>query len=40
MPTAEKELIQYTQELYSRAILASEESMDIIKKGEEYIEKQ
>ncbi len=38
MPTAEKELIQYTQELYSRAILASEESIDIIKKGEEYIE--
>lgn len=38
MPTAEKELIQYTQELYSRAILASEESIDIIKKGEKYIE--
>jgi trimethylamine--corrinoid protein Co-methyltransferase len=38
MPTAEKELIQYTQDLYSRAILASEESIDIIKKGEEYIE--
>ena len=38
MPTADKELIQYTQELYSRAILASEENIDIIKKGEEYIE--
>jgi len=38
MPTAEKELMQYTQDLYSRAILASEESIDIIKKGEEYIE--
>jgi trimethylamine--corrinoid protein Co-methyltransferase len=38
MPTAEKELIQYTQDLYSRAILASEESNDIIKKGEEHIE--
>ena len=38
MPTAEKELIQYTQDLYSKAILASEESIDIIKKGEEYIE--
>jgi len=38
MPTAEKELIQYTQDLYSRAILASEESIDIIKEGEDYIE--
>ena len=38
MPTAEKELIQYTQELYSRSISASEENIDIIKKGEEYIE--
>ena len=38
MPTAEKELTQYTQELYSRSISASEESIDIIKKGEEYIE--
>jgi trimethylamine--corrinoid protein Co-methyltransferase len=40
MPTAEKELIQFTQELYSRAIAASEENADIIKKGEEYIESQ
>ena len=38
MPTAENELIQYTQDLYSKAILASEENADIIKKGEEYIE--
>ena len=38
MPTAEKELIQYTQNLYSRAREASKENNDIIKKGEEYIE--
>jgi len=38
MPTAEKELIQHTKDLYSRAREASEESIDIIKKGEEYIE--
>ncbi len=38
MPSAEKELIQFTQDLYSRAIKASEENVDIIKKGEEYIE--
>lgn len=38
IPSTEKELIDYTQELYSRAIKASEERMDFIKKGEEYIE--
>jgi len=38
MLSAEKELIDYTQDLFARAILASEESTDIIKKGEEYIE--
>ena len=38
MPRAENDLIQYTQDLYSKAILASEENADIIKKGEEYIE--
>ena len=38
MPTVENELIQYTQDLYSKAILASEENADTIKKGEEYIE--
>ncbi len=37
MPTAEKELIEYTQTLYARAIKESEESIDIIKKGEEFI---
>jgi len=39
-PSAEKELIEYTHELYSRAVKASEESIDIRKKGEEYIESQ
>jgi trimethylamine--corrinoid protein Co-methyltransferase len=37
MPAAEKELIEYTQALYSRAIKESEDSTDIIKKGEEFI---
>mgnify|MGYP001816163422 CR=1 FL=1 len=36
-PTAEEELIEYTQDLYSRAIKESQDSLDIIKKGEEYI---
>ena len=36
-PTAEEELIEYTQDLYSRAIKESQDSIDIIKKGEEYI---
>jgi trimethylamine--corrinoid protein Co-methyltransferase len=38
MPTAKEELIQYTQELYARAVKASEESTDLIKRGEAYIE--
>lgn len=38
MPTAEKELIDYTKDLYSKAVKASEESIDTIKKGEVYIE--
>jgi trimethylamine--corrinoid protein Co-methyltransferase len=38
MPTAEKELIDYTRNIYSKAIKASEENIDIIRKGEEYIE--
>ncbi len=37
MPTAEKELTEYTLNLYARAIKESEESTDIIKKGEEFI---
>jgi trimethylamine--corrinoid protein Co-methyltransferase len=37
MPAAEKELIEYTQALYARAIKDSEDSTDIIKKGEEFI---
>lgn len=40
MPTAEKELIDYTKDLYSKAKKASGETVDIIKKGEEYIEKR
>ena len=38
MPSAEKELIEYSQDLYSKAIIASEDNIDIIKEGEEYIE--
>jgi len=37
-PTAEKELIDQTQDLYSRAQKESESSMDIIMEGEQYIE--
>ncbi len=37
MPTAEKALIDYTKELYSKAKKASEDTIDIIKKGEDYI---
>jgi len=40
MPSAEKELIEYTQALYARAIKESEESMDLIRKGEELIKLQ
>jgi len=40
MLSAEKELIEHTQDLYSRAMKESEGSMDIIKKGEGYIEAQ
>lgn len=36
-PSAEEELIEYTQDLYSRAIKESQDSIDIIKKGEEFI---
>lgn len=39
MPTAEEALIEATLDLYSRAEKASEDAMDIIKKGEEYIER-
>ena len=38
MPSAEEEFIDYTQDLYTRAIKSSEDMVDIIKKGEEYIE--
>ena len=37
MPTAERELIEYTQDIYARAMKESEESIDMIKKGEEFI---
>lgn len=40
MPSAEKELIQYTQELFARAKQASEDRKDLIEKGEKYIESQ
>jgi len=36
-PTAEKELIDYTEDLFSRAKKASEDTMDIVKRGEDYI---
>jgi len=38
MPSAEEELIEYTREIYNRAQKDSEDTMDLIKKGEEYIE--
>lgn len=37
MPKVEKSLIDYSIDLYSKAIKASEECIEIIKKGEEYI---
>lgn len=37
MPTAENALIEYTRELYSKAIIESESNMEIIKQGEDYI---
>ncbi|MEA3479771.1 MAG: trimethylamine methyltransferase family protein [Bacteroidota bacterium] len=40
MPTAEKELTAHTLDLYARAIKESEESLDTIKKGEEFIKRQ
>lgn len=36
-PTAEKALIDYTVELYSQAQIASEEAVNLIKRGEEFI---
>lgn len=39
MPSAEEELIEHTREMYGRAQKDSEDAMDLIKKGEEYIEK-
>ena len=38
MPGAEQELKEMTRELYSGAVKASEENLEIIKKGEAYIE--
>lgn len=37
MPSSEKALIEYTLELYSKAKKASEETIDIIKKGEDFV---
>ena len=39
MPTAEESLMEATKDLYSMAQKASEDAMDLIKKGEEYIER-
>jgi len=36
-PNAEKELIGYTKDLFSRAKKASENAIGIIEKGEDYI---
>ena len=38
MPSADEELIEHTREIYTRAQKESEDAMDLIKKGEEYIE--
>ena len=38
MPTAENTLIEYTRDLYSRAIKESDLNMETIKQGEAYIE--
>jgi trimethylamine--corrinoid protein Co-methyltransferase len=40
MPSAEKDLIEYTKNLYSKAQKKSEANWDILKKGEEFIEKK
>ena len=40
MPTAEKDLIEFTKNLYKKAQEKSEEKSDIIKKGEKFIEKR
>ncbi len=37
MPTAEKDLIETTKDLFSKAKKASEDTIDIIKKGEDFI---
>ena len=37
MPTAEDELIETSRDLYAKAVKASEDSSDIINKGEEFI---
>lgn len=37
MPTAEKELTDFTRNLYSKAQKDSEDNIDVIKKGEEFI---
>ncbi len=37
MPKAEKFLIDYTKDIYTQAIKASDQNFDLIKKGEDYI---
>jgi len=39
MPSPGEELIEHTREVYSKAQKDSEDAMDLIKKGEEYIER-
>ena len=40
MPSAEEELTERASEIYARAKKDSEDAMDLIQKGEEYIERQ
>jgi len=39
-PSVEEELIETTKDLYTRSVKLSEEAMDLVKKGEDFIEKQ
>jgi trimethylamine:corrinoid methyltransferase-like protein len=39
-PSVEEELIETTKDLYTKAERLSAEAMDLVKKGEDFIEKQ
>lgn len=39
MPKAESKLTEYSIELFNKAISLSDENIDIVSKGEEFIEK-